>query len=131
MAIQPGIKRVATAGAVGLLAGFVGVPTVLGVANTQWGEPGTAAYQVYEMRNRLMAVPLGFMFAGLMAFYAASPRRPLLGRLGRVSFAVALAGIFMLIVGNVLEFWVFTSDSYESASRVLHGGLSWWGVSSS
>jgi hypothetical protein len=78
-----------------------------------FGYPGTEAYFAYERANRLASVPLSIHIVGWI----------LLGRdrgLRRVA-AIGALGSLMMLAGNVGEFWIFSQDSYASATR----NLSW------
>jgi len=58
----------------------------------------------YEDYNRLKPIPLLLVLAGLAAFYARQEGRS--GRLGRTGFGVACFGLALLLVGNIVEFWI-------------------------
>ena len=64
----------------------------------------------YETYNRLMPAVLLLLAVGLLAFYAAQKRSR--GWIGRAGFVVALVGLLVMIVGNVMEFWAFSEEAY-------------------
>ena len=68
----------------------------------------------YETYNRLMPAVLLLLAVGLLAFYAAQKRSH--GWVGRAGFVVALVGLLVMIVGNVVEFWAFTEEAYGPAT---------------
>lgn len=45
-------------GVVSVLGGITALPLMVAFMATGFGEPGTAAYQTYELLNRLMAISL-------------------------------------------------------------------------
>ena len=64
----------------------------------------------YQTYNRLMPIVLLLLAVGLVAFYAAQKGSHRL--LGTTGFVVALVGLFVMIAGNVVEFWAFTEEAY-------------------
>jgi hypothetical protein len=78
-----------------------------------WGPPGTEAYLAYERANRLASVPLLIHFAGWSLLVRDRGLR-------RVA-AIGALGSLMMLLGNVGEFWIFSTESYASAAR----NLSW------
>lgn len=64
-------------------------------------------YQVY---NRLMPVVLLLLAVGLVAFHAVQKGSHRL--VGTTGFVVALIGLFVMIAGNIVEFWAFTEEAY-------------------
>ena len=103
-------------GLVGMFGGalwalwYVGVPLV--------GE----RYESYETYNRLMPVVLLLLMAGLACYHAA--QRGLYGRPGTVGFIACFVGLVLMVVGNVAEFWLFTTQAYAEAN----GRQASWGV---
>jgi len=98
---------------------------VAGFAATVWyffgplgsagfGYPGTDAYLAYERANRLASVPLVVHLAG----WTLVVRDRGLRRFA----AIGALGSLMMLAGNVGEFWIFSQDSYASATR----NLSWF-----
>lgn len=51
-------------GVISLLGGISAIPLMITFNLTDWGEPGTSAYQTYELLNRLMSVALLLMIPG-------------------------------------------------------------------
>jgi len=89
------------------LAGSVAA-IILAFANGDtWGEPGTAAYQRYEIFNRLMAFALLMMAAGWAGLSIILKRG--VGRRGAVT---GLIGALLMVVGNTAEFWFFSDLPY-------------------
>ncbi len=68
---------------------------------------GDEGYQAY---NRLMPVVLVLLAVGLLAFHTAQKGSH--GLVGRAGLVVALAGLTVMIAGNVAEFWAFSEEAY-------------------
>lgn len=105
---------VVAVGGVGLIVMFMAAGSV------EWGPPGTEAYDTYQMMNRLVTVPSVLLVVGLFATGFRARRN--LGVLGWVWWLLGLAGSLLVLVGNVAEFWVFTSRSYDDGARNLAWG---------
>jgi hypothetical protein len=75
-----------------------------------WGEPGSAAYERYELVNRLLPLVLLPVMVGFVGLYAA--QRSNVGRLGTAGFTTVLGGFMLIIAGSVGEFWVFSEQAY-------------------
>jgi len=110
------------------LIGIGFIALLLLMSSSEWGAPGTNAYLIYEARNRLIPVSLLFIGVGIVAGYLTLRNR--LGRLGRLSFFLSVAGVASMLVGNVAEFWLFSGLPYGpmnaravSWSLFLLGGL--------
>lgn len=58
----------------------------------------------YEDYNRIKSLPLLLLLVGLMGFYARQQRRS--GKLGLVGFLLGTVGLALMMVGNVVEFWI-------------------------
>ena len=80
-----------------------------------WGEPGSSAYERYELVNRLLPFALIPVVVGFIGLHVAQRRS--FGRLGTAGFATALVGFMLITAGSVGEFWVFSDQSYEGAGR--------------
>ena len=80
-----------------------------------WGEPGSSAYERYELVNRLLPFALLPVVVGFIGLHVAQTRT--FGRLGTAGFATALVGFMLIAAGSVGEFWVFSDQSYEGAGR--------------
>ena len=78
-----------------------------------FGYPGTEEYFAYERANRLASVPLLTHVVGWSLLVRDRGLR-------RVA-AIGALGSFLMLAGNVGEFWIFSQDSYSSATR----NLSW------
>ena len=93
------------------------------VLSPEWGPPGTTRYLSYEAANRLWALAFAGMLCGLVGF---GTRFPLAhSRPGRVAQRLAVAGLLVMIAGNIAEFWLFSQQAYGE----LNGrNLAWLGV---
>lgn len=91
---------------VGSLLGLL-VEIVLG---RDWGAPGTTQYESYEFANRLLSLPLVLMASGLIGLYIRHHAQ--LRRLGTTGIVVTFVGFVLMVVGNIAEFFVFTSQPY-------------------
>ncbi len=58
---------------------------------------------------KFLVLPLILLLIGIVSLYV---RRGRLGWLGRIGFAVTVAGLVGLIVGTALQFWFFPWGSY-------------------
>ncbi len=58
---------------------------------------------------KFLVLPLILLLVGIVSLYV---RRGRPGWLGRIGFAVTVAGLVGLIVGTALQFWFFTWGSY-------------------
>jgi hypothetical protein len=105
------INRTQTLGLLGLLGSllWLGLNTVL---SPDWGPPGSANYLGYETISRLWAPAFALMLCGYMALYQRYPLRNT--RLGRVGYRLAIAGLALMIAGNIAEFWFFSELPYGS-----------------
>ncbi len=102
---------VVAVGGVGLVVMF------MAAGSSDWGPPGTEAYESYQMMNRLVTVPAVLMVVGVFATGFRSRRR--WGGVGWVSWLLGLTGSSLVLGVNVSEFWLFTSRSYGDAARNL------------
>ena len=64
----------------------------------------------YQAYNRLMPVVLVLLAVGLFAFHTAQEGSQ--GLVGTAGLVVALAGLAVMIGGNVAEFWAFSEEAY-------------------
>jgi len=62
--MKTGNKWTKVLGILSLVGGITVVPLMIAFARTGWGTPGTAAYETYELLNRLTAFSLLLMAAG-------------------------------------------------------------------
>jgi hypothetical protein len=95
--------------------GLVGVAAMTGIAiagNVDWGPPGSPSYATYEMVNRLTGLALACLVAAPLALRLALAAWEDAGpsRIAATVVAIALCG---MVVGSVLEFWVFTDQPYQ------------------
>ena len=111
---------VVAVGGVGLVVMF------MAAGSSEWGPPGTEAYDSYQMMNRLVAVPAALLVVGVLAI--GFQGRKSLGVLGWVSWLLGLAGSLLVLAGNVAEFWMFTSRAYGDPVRNLAWGSFMLGV---
>jgi len=89
----------------------------MAAGSSDWGPPGTATYESYQMMNRLVTFPAALLVLGVFATGFRS--RKSLGVLGWVSWLFGLTGSLLVLGGNVAEFWLFTSRSYGDPARNL------------
>ncbi len=108
------------------LFGFVVSYMVAG--STEWGPPGTSAYGTYQTANRLVSLPIVLLIVGIVSLGVM--RRGRMSWLGRIGWAVTLSGSVLLLVGNVAEFWVFTSRTYDDQARKTSWALFLLGAAS-
>ena len=104
-------NRTRALGLLGVLGSllWLGLNTVL---SPDWGPPGSTDYLGYQTVSRLWAVAFALMLCGLVGLYQ---RFPLSGtRLGRVGYRLAVAGLVVMMAGNIAEFWFFTELPYGS-----------------
>lgn len=79
-----------------------------------WGEPGSAAYERYELYNRLLPLVLLPLAAALfasrraLAAWSVSPRHR--------GLPLACLGLLTMTAGSALEFWVHTLAPYAPGS---------------
>jgi hypothetical protein len=83
----------------GQLSGFVG-----------WGDPGSAAFDRYEVFNRLLPLVLTPVVVGFTGLHLA--QRGSYDRLRTVGFSCVLVGFALVISGSVAEFWLFSDQPY-------------------
>lgn len=105
-------------GILSLLGGITAVPLMMAFMAAGFGEPGTAAYQTYELLNRLMAVSLLLMAAGWLGARLVWP-----AGLGHWAASLALIGSLVVVAGNAAEFWFFSDLPYGVAGNARD--LSW------
>ena len=102
----------------GLLTGlglFGFVVSYMFAGSADWGPPGTSAYGTYQTANRLVSLPIVLLIVGVLSLGVM--RRGRMTWLERAGWAVTLSGSVLLLVGNVAEFWVFTSRTYADQAR--------------
>lgn len=100
-------------GILSLIGGFSVIPLMIAFALTGWGEPGTAAYQIYEMLNRLTSISLLLMVAGWLGLVLVI--QPGYGRWGAI---LALIGSIAMLIGNAAEFWLFSDQPYSDPGNL-------------
>jgi hypothetical protein len=101
---------------VGILGGLMWI--ALPFFAPEFGEPGTAAYERYELWNRLWTPALLGIFLGLIGYFNSMQHKPN----GIAAFFKngILLGLLLMIIGNIAEFWVYTDLPYNAG--VASGG---------
>ena len=89
-----------------LIGGALGTLLIVAFSITGWGALGTAAYQTYELLNRLMATALLLMAAGWLGSWQA------LAGYGRWAALAALLGTLVFALGTAAEFWLYSDLPY-------------------
>jgi len=110
-------------GVLSLLGGMSALLIIIVFAATEWGLPGTVAYQRYELLNRLMAVSLLFMTAGWLGVVMIWP-----GGYGRWGALLALLGSLIMALATAAEFWLFTDQAYGRAASLRNGAWGAFGI---
>jgi hypothetical protein len=82
-----------------MLGGVLWALWVGSVQGMDWGDPGSAAYERYELVNRLLPLALLPVAVGFVGLHVAQRRR--YGWLGAVGFATVLLGILVIVAGSV------------------------------
>jgi hypothetical protein len=108
-----------------LLGGITAALLIIAFSQTMWGAPGTAAYQSYELLNRLMAAALLLMAAGWLGVFLVWPQG-----LGRWAALLAFAGSLIMAAGTAAEFWLFSDQAYGQAGALRNAAWSAFGVGS-
>ena len=80
-----------------------------------WGEPGSTAYQRYELINRLLPLAILPVVVGLVGLHVVLRRS--YGWLGTAGFITLLVGFALMVAGSVGEFWIFSAQSYTGPGR--------------
>ena len=104
------------------LVGFGCIALFLLMSSSEWGAPGTDVYFIYEARNRLIPFSLILIALGIVATYLVL--RSNLVRLGHLSFIISVSGVALMLVGNVSEFWFFSSQPFGEVNPRLVAWLS-------
>ncbi len=86
-----------------------------------WGQPGSAAYERYELINRLLSLTILLVVVGLFGLHAVLRRS--YGWLGTMGFVTLLVGFALMVAGSVGEFWVFSAQSYDALGRTASWAL--------
>jgi hypothetical protein len=105
--------------------GLLGAGALAAIAFTgqaPWGPPGSAAYTMYELMNRLTGAGLLLMAAAPLALRRALDERSI--RAGRRALAVVAAGTVAMAIGSAAEFIVFTTAPYSGPGSEVRN-LSW------
>jgi hypothetical protein len=98
-----------------VIGSILWVMGVNAVTTSEWGPPGTVAYERYQWANRLVALPLLLFLSGNIAIH----RSVSMGsdRFGGITLAIMSLGYIAMIVGSVAEFWLFSKRSYTDPFR--------------
>ncbi|MEP7356384.1 MAG: hypothetical protein ABI847_04040 [Anaerolineales bacterium] len=75
-----------------------------------FGYPGSTDYLGYQTINRLWAPAFALMLCGFVGLYQCHPLSQ--ARSGRLGFRLATAGLVVMAVGNIAEFWFLTELPY-------------------
>ncbi len=107
------------------LAGILGGGVWIGLAffASGWGPPGTTDYARYELWNRLRTPALLGMAFGFSGFSLAL--RPALSRTAKGGFACFVIGFALMIIGNIAEFWIFTTVPYSDGQGPNIRDIAW------
>lgn len=97
-------------GILSLIGGITAVPLLVAFSMIEGGSVGTAAYQTYELLNRLMAVALLFMAAGWLGV------GQIVKGYGRWAARSAFIGVLIMVLGTAAEFWLYSDLPYSGES---------------
>src|SRR5918997_5664362 len=106
--MSPNLVRLS--GLAAMLGGVLWPLWVVVEQSVGWGEPGSAAYQRYELINRLLPLAILPVVVGLVGLHVVLRRS--YGWLGTAGFVAILVGFALMLVGSVGEFWMFTEQGY-------------------
>lgn len=95
---------------IGLAGAGLAVVVIVAIGLVGWGQPGSAAYETYELLNRFAAVPMLLMTGVPIALFGHPAIRD--ERRGLIAAVAVLVGLLAMAIGTTLEFWVFTDDPY-------------------
>jgi hypothetical protein len=104
------MKQVRWLAILSLTGGAMAVPLLIAFFIIEGGAVGTAAYQRYELLNRLMAVALVFMAAGWVGVWQ------VVGGYGRWAAHLAFIGVLIMALGTAAEFWLYSDLPYNGES---------------
>src|SRR5918997_5781000 len=117
--MSPNLVRLS--GLAAMLGGVLWPLWVVVEQSVGWGEPGSAAYQRYELINRLLPLAILPVVVGLVGLHVVLRRS--YGWLGTAGFTTLLVGFALMVAGSVGEFWIFSAQSYEGFGRNASWGL--------
>jgi hypothetical protein len=95
---------------VGLAGAALSIAVTLLIGVAGWGQPGTEAYETYELLNRVAVLPMLLMTAVPVALLRIPHIRD--ERRGSIAAVALLVGLLAMAVGTSLEFWIFTDEPY-------------------
>ncbi len=95
---------------IGLAGAALGLVVIVGIGVVGYGQPGSPAYERYELLNRLAALPMLLMTGVPIALFGHPAIRD--ERRGIIAAAAVLVGLLAMAIGTTLEFWAFTDDPY-------------------
>jgi hypothetical protein len=98
---------------VGLVGAVLAAIVTLVITWAGWGQPGTAEYEMYELLNRLAALPMLLMAAAPLALLGMQTIRD--ERRGTIAAVTMLVGLVAMAVGTSAEFWIFTDEPYSGS----------------
>lgn len=101
------MKRIHWLAVLSLLGGATAVPLLIAFLTIEGGAVGTAAYQHYELLNRLMAVALLFMASAWLGM------GQVVSGYGRWASLSAFIGVLIMAAGTAAEFWLYSDLSYS------------------
>lgn len=76
----------------------------------------------YDDYNRMFTIPLLFMLISFIGFYTVYMKR--LTKIARIAGKIGILGLVLLLLGNVLEFWVVLFQSKPNAYAAFSNGSS-------
>jgi hypothetical protein len=109
MTLDRGIRRLAAIATI--LGGITWIPIRLAIGGT-WGT--TAAGLGYVEWNQLMVVPLALLFGGMVVLWASAASGG-----ARIGALVATSGLAGMLVGVIVEFWIFGGLEGEREGAIV------------
>jgi hypothetical protein len=98
---------------VGLAGAALSIVVTLVIGWAGWGQPGSDAYETYELLNRVAVLPMLLMVAVPVALLGRPHIRD--ERRATIAAVALLAGLLAMAVGTSAEFWIFTDEPYGGA----------------
>ena len=95
---------------------MLGVLLFFVAGSFEWEPPGTSAYDSDERANRILVIP--WAVAAIAATVLWSPRVRHMRGAGRIPLGTgAVAGLLLIVAGNVTEFWALSETTYPDDRR--------------